>query len=466
MVREATATATVKWLAAVALLLAGTYGTSAQVSPAEIPNPRLKSAEEAYLPQLKTLNHDIASLKFPYPFQLSRYVGLDPLKQAAMDTRGLEFVYYQKQLLLKVSGNYNAAYSAEQLTDNERAGRTFTDVILPVLQVLMQEIPPDVTCDGIGFEIAYHVRSANHNFDYEGKEILVVVFDRTDAFAFPSANGADRQEILNRSPVYLNGMDFGLAVGEKDALNVEALARSVPRQPPSVPVTAAEAANIRARLAASNPSLLPAYSEHDSAPSASPPAIQPGSSAKRVATSAAPTAARAASAAPASPADPPPAPPTQADIERLQSHYQSQLDALAKIGAEKFHFVSYAPPSFEVFRNRIVLQVSLRNTLHFVKDSTSIYKRAAQSFDLFLAAKLKDLVDQIPADTSFESLDISVLNQLFPEPHPSSEAVEFICPLKALRQFVDADITNQQLLDQSVVLVNGERIALNLQLVE
>jgi len=31
---------------------------------------------------------------------------------------------------------------------------------------------------------------------------------------------------------------------------------------------------------------------------------------------------------------------------------------------------------------------------------------------------------------------------------------------------VDAEITNQQLLDQSFILVNGVRIALNLQLVE
>jgi len=31
---------------------------------------------------------------------------------------------------------------------------------------------------------------------------------------------------------------------------------------------------------------------------------------------------------------------------------------------------------------------------------------------------------------------------------------------------VNAEITNQQLLDQSVILVNGVRIALNLQLVE
>ena len=47
-----------------------------------------------------------------------------------------------------------------------------------------------------------------------------------------------------------------------------------------------------------------------------------------------------------------------------------------------------------------------------------------------------------------------------------SEAREFICPRKALKQFVNAEITNQQLLDESMVLVNGVRIALNLQLVE
>jgi len=59
-----------------------------------------------------------------------------------------------------------------------------------------------------------------------------------------------------------------------------------------------------------------------------------------------------------------------------------------------------------------------------------------------------------------------VLNQLAPGPKGSSEAIEFICPRQALRQFADAEITNQQLIDQSVVLVNGVRIALNLQLVE
>jgi hypothetical protein len=45
-------------------------------------------------------------------------------------------------------------------------------------------------------------------------------------------------------------------------------------------------------------------------------------------------------------------------------------------------------------------------------------------------------------------------------------AAEFVFPVDSLRKFVDAEITNQQPLDQSVVLVNVVRIALNLQLVE
>ena len=47
-----------------------------------------------------------------------------------------------------------------------------------------------------------------------------------------------------------------------------------------------------------------------------------------------------------------------------------------------------------------------------------------------------------------------------------SEAVEFIVPKAFARKFVDADITNQELIDHSQVVVNGVRIALNLQLVE
>ena len=159
-------------------------------------------------------------------------------------------------------------------------------------------------------------------------------------------------------------------------------------------------------------------------------------------------------------------PATTADAERLQSQFQAQLDALTSVGQAKFHFVDYDPPSFVVYRNQVVLQMTLRDTLHFSADSGSIYKRAAQSFDLFLALELKDLLDKVPVEAFFDGYDITVLNQLGSDPHASSEAIEFISPRRALRQFADADITNQQLMDESIVLVNGVRIALNLQTAE
>jgi hypothetical protein len=119
-----------------------------------------------------------------------------------------------------------------------------------------------------------------------------------------------------------------------------------------------------------------------------------------------------------------------------------------------------------LFHDQIALQMTLKNSLQFGPAKGSIYKRAAQSFDLFLAPLLKDISGRISPDVEFQLFDFSVLNRLSPTTKETSEAIEFICPRNALKQFVNAEITNQQLLDQSIVLVNGVRIALNLQLVE
>ncbi|HVS86871.1 MAG TPA: hypothetical protein VHF01_01475 [Candidatus Acidoferrum sp.] len=437
------------------LVMAMTFcaqAASAQVSPAEILNPDLKALEESYFPQLKALNHSIAKTKFPFPFYLSRFVGLDPTQQTEADSRGLEFVRFQDRVILKITGNYNAAYGAKRLTQNERASWTFHDVIVPIISLVAAVVPPDVNCDGIGFEISYHTRTGERNYDYEGKEILVVVLDRTDAFVLAQAAGdSAKQNVLNRSKVYLNGGEFGLSLTERDPLNVQALPRSVPQKIDAT--STAGASTAMSRLSRVNPKLLPMPSQRESlAPTA------PGSTAADpTPASNGPRPGEAQAPAPA---------PTQADAENLQAKHQAHLDTLAKEGATKFHFVDYAPHTFIVFRNQIVLQMTLRNSLHFEPDKGSIYKRAAQSFDLFLAPLLKDLLDKAPVDADLQAFDFTVLNQISPGAKGSSEAVEFICPSPALHQFANAEITNQQLIDQSVVLVNGVRIALNLQLVE
>ena len=81
-----------------------------------------------------------------------------------------------------------------------------------------------------------------------------------------------------------------------------------------------------------------------------------------------------------------------------------------------------------VFRDQIALQMTLpRNSIQFGPARGSIYKRAAQSFDLFLAPQLKDLLDRISPDAEFQLFDFSVLNKLSPGPKATSEAIEFIC---------------------------------------
>jgi hypothetical protein len=433
-----------------AIGLAMSFSASAQVSPSEILNPDLKALEESYLQQLKTLNQSIARTKFPFPFYLSRFVGLDPAQQAEADSRGLEFVRFQDRVILKVTGNYNAAYDTARLTQNERAAVTFRSVVLPLLEQLTAALPHDLACDGIGFEISHHTHTRDRSYDYEGKEILVVVLDRDDAWALSRASAdAERQEVVNRSKVYVSGTEFGLSLTERDPLNVQALPRSVPAKPDATSTARSSTPAGRSSLLRSNLSL----------PSASA-VLQPPVD----------TATASVKLTPPSPktADPQRTipPPTQTEADRLSERYQSQLAALGKEGAAKYHFVEYAPPSFMVFHDQLALQMTLRNSIQFGPVKGSIYKRAAQSFDLFLAPQLKDLSDKVSPDLEFQLFDFSVLNKLSPGAKGTSEAIEFICPRTALKQFVNAEITNQQFLDQSVILVNGVRIALNLQLVE
>jgi len=432
------------WSMLLSMGLAG--NVNAQVSPNEVLDPTLHALEKEYFPQLKTVNQAVARTHFPFPFSLSRYVGLEPAQQVEADTRGLEFVHFKDRVVLKATGNYNAAYSAGQLTRNERASRTFRDVFLPVLQLETQTIPPDIDCDALGFEVAYHVRERQKSFDYEGKEILVVILDRADAFLMAQASSDnDRQEILNRSLIYVNGEEYGLSLLDKDPVMIDKVARSKSKKVDATS-TAASATSV-ARLTRSQPNLLPG-----SAGNASPGSAAAGE-------------ARGETGGKMDLSNTKPAPKPE-DAERLQSQYKSALAAFAKQGEERFQFVNYDPPAFVVVSKQMALQMTLKNTQKFDPDKTSIYKRAAQTFDLFLAPKIADILAKAPDDEAMDLFDFSIVNALASTGKERSEAIEFVLPKGPARQFAASEITNQQLIDKSVVLVNGVRIALNLQLVE
>src|SRR6516225_3955601 len=302
-----------------ATLLLGVCATTgfAQVSPTEILNPDLKALEQTYFQQLIGINQAIAKTKFPFSFYLSRYVGLDPAKQAEADSRGLEFVRFQDRAILKVTGNYNAAYDTLRLTQNERVAATFRTVILPILKVVTATLPGDLACDGVGFEISHHTRSNDRRYDFEGKETLVVVLDRADAWVMSgAASDAERQEILNRSKVFVSGVDYGLSLAEKDPLNVETLPRSIPAKPDAT--SSARSSAMISHSALLKPVIPVSAASSSGSPSGSAPAASsPGSpSVSALVLSAAPAEAGAKCAAP--PADPPRAAPSlpQADPDR------------------------------------------------------------------------------------------------------------------------------------------------------
>jgi hypothetical protein len=413
----------------------------AQISPNEIRNPDLKALEAEYFAQLKSMNQAIAKIHFPYPFYLSRYVGLEPSKQAEADSRGLEFVKFHDRTVLKVTGNYNAAYNTEKLTRNERAARTFRDIILPGLQVTTQTIPPDANFDSIGFEVSYHAREHDKSFDYEGKETLVIVFDLKDAFLMSqSTNDTARQDILNRSLIYIGGDDYGLNLLDRDPTAVDSQSRTRSKRIDSS--STASASTSVSRLGRTNPNLVSPGSAIAADSSVSGPAKPDLSQAKPAA--------------------------TPEDAEKLQAKYHSQLITLASDGKTKFQFVDYDPPAVIVINKQMALQMTLRNTLRFDPEKSSIYKRAAQTFDLFLAPKMKDILDMLPEDAPIDFCNFSVVNPLPPAygGKERSEAIEYLCPMNLSRQFANSEITNQALIDRCQVLVNGVRIALNLQLVE
>jgi hypothetical protein len=422
-----------------------------QVSPDEVRNPQLKALEKIHMPELVGLNREIAAMKFPFLFIPNRFVGLEPKDQQGADQRGLEFVRFHDRTILKMSGNYNAAFNADQLTQNQRANRVLDDVVVPILAVLPKFFPNPTDFDAFGFEISYHVRRHSQRYGFEGKENFVVIFTEGNAVAYLKAQReSQKQEILGATEVYVNGKEFGLALGERDPIMVEDVNKTGPSQ---VSATAE-------KDSASLPQKEPRSSKL--APGAHLPGpeqpLPPGLNSTRVeeAVSAIKMSSQAAATTPAA---------SKSDVDAIQNKYQPQLDALAKEGAAKFHFVAYAPPSCVLFRDQVYLQLTLRNPAPFDKNATSLYKRAAQSFDLFLAPVLKDLLAKVPAAQEISGLDITVLDQ-FASNTSSSEALEYICALSSLRQFTDYTITNQDLINQSVVLVNGVRIALNLQQVE
>ena len=395
-----------------------------QVSPTEVKSPRAKDDEQKYMPQLVSLQKSIGAANFPFTFRLARYLDAKPGQRAALDSNGLEFVYFQDKVVLKVSGFYRVAYNALQVTQNGRASQTLQQAVFPILRIISDEMPQNYDYDAIGFEILYDARDSGGAYDYEGREVMTAVFGRDDAFALASAaTDEERQEILNRSDVFVNGKPFALALGASDPFDLATTDRSAP-QPSLKRASFTPAKPVRPSVVAS--------------------AVSPDVSDVQTVRSSESSSA-------------------DFDVAGMQRKLQSEVSAIRDGEVSGAAMPETVLPSLETSGDQRTLHFTMQNTLSFASERSSIYKRAAQSFDLFLAPGLKDISKRVPADASVDALHFSVLNRLGAG---KNETIEYVCPIDSMRAFVANKITTQELINKSIVLVNGVRIGLDLQLVE
>src|SRR5271166_2259726 len=141
-----------------ALLVACAGIAAPQVlSPAEINDPYLRGLQQSHLDELHAITGAIAKHEFPYRFSFSRKLDLSEKDQARNDQRSVQFDKFQGQTVLKITGNYFAAYSADRMTSEERIRRTYQDVMLPILLASASALARADVPDAFALEISHHV---------------------------------------------------------------------------------------------------------------------------------------------------------------------------------------------------------------------------------------------------------------------------------------------------------------------
>jgi len=412
------------------LLLA--VSAPAQVlAPDEILDPNLRELQRKYFSELKRITESAAAHNFVYHFYFSPVLGLTEKDTRNNDQRSVRFDRYQNQIVLKITGNYFAAYSTELMKPEDRARQTYQDVILPLLQAAVPALEKADPLQAFAFEISHHVRKKVLGVSSEGTENVVVILPKASAQRLvAAASPAAQQAAVLEGEVFLNAAPIALwPRPENESVKAETAQVSAP-----APVVTSRP--VKAAVIPPVSNLFAAKLE----PPMKPPSL---------------------AAAPLRETSP-------EALKSLQSSYQGVLDRMVQELNGQAHFVRYAPPAFIPFHNGLYLQLSLTTALA-ESDGGSRYKLAALAFDEHIAHLLRPTLAYFKEDHGdFDGIDFSTSVRIGGDKNPdgSPVAVEFIFPLTMLRAYEQFDCTGQQLIDSGFVLINGERVALHLEIAE
>ena len=412
-------------------LIVASASVAQVVSPAEIKDPALRVLQQQYMADLSRAGEDILANQFDYPFYLSRKLDLDQAQQQVADQSSIRFDTYNGKTVIAITGNYYAAYSAQKISPGQRARGTFLNVVMPILKAVVPRFQNNQHVQGFAIEISHHITGKVMGVSMERPENLMVFLPRTAALKLLVAKDETAQQAaLLQGELFLNAQPISIWLND-----------AVP--PP--------AANDPAASAPSDPTQTGAEIVSAGNGSGSPPTTTPALQS--------PLKAKEPSA-------PPPRDTSKEALAAVQLSNQPVVDQIVKELDSQAHFVAYAPPRFVAFRQGIYLELSLNSTLP-PSGAGSRYKLAATAFDDHVAHLIRPLLAYFKDEKDFDGIGLSTNIHLAGKPASStSEAVEFFFPLSSLRCYEKYDCTGQQLLDAGTVLINGERVALDLQIAE
>ena len=200
------------------------------LSPAEIADPALRGLQQSHLAELHAITAALDGHHFPYRFYFSRRLDLSEREQERSDQRSIQFDRFQGQIVLKITGNYFAAYSAERMTNEERARQTYRDVMLPILQAAAPALARAEVPDAFALEISHHVIRKVLGVDTETAENVVLILPKASAQHLMEARDeAGRVAAVLEGAAYLNGAPISFWPGEV-------------KESPAIQVSAASAA--------------------------------------------------------------------------------------------------------------------------------------------------------------------------------------------------------------------------------
>ena len=426
------------------LCLAVTAGRAQVLAPEEVRDPQIRALQQKHFSELKLITSAAAAHQFPYHFYFSRKLDVAEKDQPRHDQRAVQFDRYQGRVVLKMTGNYFASYSADLMKPEDRARQTYTDVMLPLLRAAVPALEKADVPDAFAFEISHHIRKKVLGVTNEAVENIVLILPRDSARRLVGSSDPqiqqaavlDGQAFLNAAPI-----SFWPQPGEE-------LAQAAP---PELPAEAPQPVS-HAPIPTTPPE-----------PTVSPRLLRPVA----FPTAAAKIASPQPALPPAADAAPPVRDSSPQAIKELQKSDQATLDRMVQELDAQAHFVRYAPPAFIPFHNGLYLQISLTTTLP-AATAGSQYRRAALAFDQHIAHLIRPVLAYFKGRTDFDGIDFSTTVRFASDQNPDASplAAEFVFPLQLLNIYANFDSTGQQLIDGSFVLLNGERVGLNLQVAE